>query len=589
LVIDSKQYYYKNDWSCGDLTENEKYKIIDNNYLDIIIKYNGDPNSLKQYDKYSIQIMSDYIAIIYIPISEVTSDTISDFGYSSLPKCYSLNSEQSLVASGVTKLRRIPAINLRGKGVIVGIIDTGIDYSNHVFQHEDGTSKILAIWDQSIDNVNQYPNITYPTLYGTEYTSEQINLALRSENPMQIVPSTDEIGHGTMLAGIAAGSENNENNFSGVVPDAELIVVKLKQAKKVLTDFFYIPEGVPCYQENDIIWAIRYIVYNARRLNRPVALCIGLGTSQGSHDNSGMLNTVTSIYGDAANVAISVAAGNEGNSSRHFYSSLEPESGPVTVELNVGADESGFSMELWGDPPTIYTLDILSPSGEYIPRVSELLTESQKIKFIFENTIIYLDYVMIESETGKQIIIMRFENPTMGIWRFKVYGRGDLKGTFHIWLPSGNFISRNTYFISSNPFTTITSPGNNIVSITVTAYDSSTEALYPDSGKGFSTSNIINPTLAAPGVNILCPTLNHGFTSISGTSAATAHAAGITAMLLEWCVVDNNYPGIDTVGIKNFLIRGAKRNSSLSYPNQNWGYGIIDVYNSFNILRSGIR
>lgn len=571
------------------MTENEKYKIIDNNYFDILIKYSGSRELLLLHDDISIQILSDYGAVLYLPVSDDTTRLIAEYGYWAIPKCYSLNSRQSLEASGVNRLRRIPSVGLRGRDVIVGIIDTGIDYTNPVFRHGDGTSKIIAIWDQGIDSADRYPNAVYPTLYGTEYTSEQINLALSSENPRQIVPSTDEIGHGTMLAGIAAGSENRENNFSGVVPDAELIVVKLKQAKKNLTDFFAIPQGVPCYQENDILWAIQYIIDKARILKRPLALCLGLGTSQGSHDNSGLLNTVVSIYGDAVNVAVSIAAGNESNSRRHFYSPVDPASGPIPVELNIGENESGFSLELWGEPPTIYSMDILSPAGDYIPRISELLEGSQRVSFIFDQTVIYADNIMIEEETGKQLIILRFNNPTAGIWRFNVYGRGDLRGGFHIWLPSDNFLSKGTYFIRSNPYTTVTSPANSIVPITVAAYDPNSGALYTDSGKGYSTSNILNPTLAAPGVNIQCPALDHSFTTVSGTGAAAAHTAGITAMLLEWCVVDNNYPGVDTVGIKKFLIRGAKRNGNLQYPNQSWGYGIIDVYNAFNILKADIQ
>jgi subtilisin family serine protease len=570
------------------MTQEEKYKIISNEYMELIIKYNGNPYSLKKYEKYSVQIMNEFYAVIYIPLSEVTPSIITEFGYSAIPKCYALASQQSLEASGITRLRRIPAINLRGQGVVVGIIDTGIDYTNPVFQHEDGTTKILAIWDQTIDSENQHPNLIYPTFYGTEYTSEQINQALKSENPLQVIPSMDEIGHGTMLAGIAAGSENNKNDFSGVAPDADLIIVKLKQAKQNLMNFYSITQNVPCYQENDMIWALQYIFGTVTRLGRPLAICIGLGTSQGAHDDSGPFNSIVSLLGDVPGVAISVAAGNEGNSGRHFFSYLDSGSGPISVELNVGEKEPGFSMELWGIPPMIYTLDITSPTGEYIQTITQSISESREISFLFEQTIINIDYIMIEEETGKQVILLRFTKPTQGNWRFKVYGRGDIRGAFHIWLPSDNFISADTFFLNPNPFTTLTSPGNCTVPITLAAYNPITAALYISSGKGYSTSDVITPELTAPGVNILCPTLDHGFTTINGTGAAAAHTTGIIAMLLEWSIVDNNYPGIDSVGIKKFLIRGAKRNEQLLYPSRDWGYGIIDVYNSFNILRTDI-
>lgn len=570
------------------MTPEEKNKIISNEFFDLILRYNGNPASLEQYKDYSVHIMNEQYAVIYIPVIEITTNFVFQFGYSAIPRCYTLNSAQSLEASGIIRLRRIPAVNLRGEGVVIGIIDTGIDYTNSVFQHEDGTTKIISLWDQSIDSEDQYPKIVYPAYFGTEYNAEQINSALKSNNPYQIVPSVDENGHGTMLAGIAAGSENDEQDFSGVVPDAELIVVKLKQAKENLINFYSIPSNVPCYQGNDMIWAVQYIVEKARSLKFPVAICIGLGTSQGSHDSSGPLNTVVSIIADFPGVAVTVSAGNEGNARRHFYSEIDTTTSPITVELNIGENEKGFTMEFWGDPPTIYTLDILSPSGEYIPRISERLEESRSVSFVFEETVININYILVEAETGKQVIVLTFRNPTPGIWRFQIYGRGDLQGAFHIWLPAGNFITQNTFFLNSNPYTTITSPGNSSVPITATAYNSNLDTLYQNSGRGYSTSNIINPDLAAPGVNIQAPTLNHTFTTITGTGAATAHTAGITAMILEWGIVHGNFPGIDTVGIKKFLIRGAKRNPNILYPNRDWGYGIVDVYNSFNLLRTDI-
>ncbi|MDF2907837.1 MAG: hypothetical protein K0R34_3158 [Herbinix sp.] len=570
------------------MTSEEKYKIISEDYVDLIIKYNGNPLSLQQYSEYSAHIMNDTYAVIYLPITAVTARFVTQYNYSSIPHCYALSSEQSLEASGVIRLSRTSALQLRGKGVIVGLIDTGIDYTNPVFLREDGTTKILSIWDQSIDSVNGYPEVVYPAFYGTEYTAEQINQALQSDNPLQIVPSTDVNGHGTWLGGIAAGSENQDVGFSGVVPDADIIAVKLKEAKAFYRNFFAIPEGVPAYQENDIMWGIQYLVDSARKLLRPIAICISLGTSLGSHDSYGRLNTQVSIAGDFPGVAMSIAAGNEGNARRHFYSTLDPGGSPVIVDLNVAENEKGFVMELWGNPPMIYTLDILSPGGEYIPRIQENLAKNQEVNFVFEQTRVNIDYIMVESETGKQVILLRFTKPSPGTWRFQVYGRGDLRGSFHIWLPPGDFISLDTYFMNASPNTTVTSPGNSNVPITITAYNSVTNTIYTNAGRGFTSDNNVTPVLAAPGVNIQSPSLDHGFTTITGTGAATAHAAGITAMVLEWSIVQGNFPRIDTVGIKKFLIRGARRSNNLEYPNRDWGYGMIDIYNSFFVLRSDV-
>ena len=563
----------------------DRAKITSNEYMDLLIQYNGNMEIIAQYQDLSVQIMNPSFAVVYLPVWEIPNRLYSEFGYASLPLCYALMQDLSLEASGITKLRGISALNLRGKGVLIGMVDTGIDYTNPVFQNEDGTTRIVSIWDQSIESEDGYPDMDYPAYFGTEYTREQINEAIKSPNPLEVVPSMDTNGHGTKLAGIAAGSEDRENDFTGIATDSELIVVKLKQAKQNIMDYFSIPTGVPCYQENDMIWGIQYLVEVARKLQRPLAICIGVGTSQGAHDDSGFLNTEVSLVADFPGVALSVAGGNEGNARRHFYSALDPDTS-VSVELNVGENESGFTMELWGDPPMLYTLDILSPNGEYIPAITERLEESRRIRFVFEQTIITIRYIMIEQITGKQVILLNFQSPTAGTWKFQVYGRGDLRGAFHIWLPAGDFITRDTYFTEANSYTTLTSPANSIVPISMVAYNSNSGTLYSDSGKGFSTSNIINPDLAAPGVNLMCPGFNHEFTTMTGTSAASAHMVGITAMVLEWGVVNNNYPNIDTLGIKKMLIRGAQRNRLLQYPNRAWGYGIVDIYNAYNIFRT---
>jgi subtilisin family serine protease len=567
------------------MTAEERNRITSNDYLDLLVEYNKNMRTFEQYQNGTVHIMNDRFAVVYVPAAQQTGDLINKFGYTVIPACYGLCTDRSLEASGVERLRRLPNFNLRGQGVMIGIIDTGIDYTNPIFQNTDGTSRITAIWDQTIDSDN-YPA---SAMYGTQYFTEDINRALGSTNPYDIVPSRDEIGHGTMLAGIAAGSENTASNFIGVAPDASIIAVKLKPAKQVLRDLFIISADVPCYQENDIIWAVQYIIDTARSVNRPVSIVIGLGSSQGSHDGRGALSSLISVAGDFPGVVITVAAGNEGNAKRHFYSEIDAGAQPKAVELNIGENETGFAMELWGSAPMTYSIDIVSPSGESIPRITESLQVNRNISFVFEKTRIALDYRMVESSTGDQLILLRFRNPSSGIWRFQVYGRGNLKGSFHIWLPMNGFITEDTYFVQSNPYTTITSPGNSIIPITVTAYNSENNNLYRQAGRGYSRIGTIKPEITAPGINIQSPDLNHGFTQMSGTSAAAAHTAGIAALILEWAIVRNNYPGVDSVEVKRFLIRGAKRNPNLTYPNRDWGYGILDIYNVFDTLRTDIQ
>ncbi|MDF2610444.1 MAG: hypothetical protein K0R92_1918 [Lachnospiraceae bacterium] len=567
------------------MTREEKYKITSNEYTDLFVEYNRNLKFLDRFPGSTTHIINTRYAIAYVPASLLTEDFITQYSYSSLPNCYGLMSEKSLEASDVQRLRRLPAYNLRGQGVFVAVIDTGIDYTNPIFRRTDGTSKIVALWDQTISSDDQYPEGTF---FGTEYNNEQINQALSNQNPLEVVPSTDNIGHGTMLAGIAAGNEVPENEFSGVAPDSDLIIVKLKQAKTALREFLQIPLDANCYQENDILWALDYVLKVARKFRRPVAICIGLGTSQGSLDGKGPLNNMLSFFGDYPGVAITVPAGNEGNKRGHFFGAIPKTARISTVELNIGENESGFTMELWGTSPNTYSIDILSPTGEYIPQIVESLYTHRKIRFLFEDTTIFVDYEIVGTHRGEQLILIRFIAPSPGIWKINVYSRGGFTGTFHIWLPISGFISDTTFFIRSDPTTTITSPADASSPIAVTAYNPESEVLFLEASKGFTSNNVIKPELAAPGVDVIVPTLEQGFTTASGTSIAAAHTTGISAMFLEWGIVKGNHKGIDSIKIKKYLIRGAKRSSQLQYPNREWGYGIIDVYNVFDIIRIGI-
>ncbi len=567
------------------MTEEERYKIISEDYADLLNKYNENPVFLKRYgEDVTNLIINRQYAVLYVPVSRFTERALSEFIFPAIPSLYGLTSKASLEASGITTLRKIPNLNLRGEGTLIGIVDTGIDYTNPVFRYADGSTKIAALWDQMVDTGN-YPEGFF---YGTEYTREQINTALNSDDPLRIVNSTDDIGHGTMLAGIAAGVESPANDFYGVAPLAELAVVKLKPAKIFLKKFFRIPGDAICYQENDIMTGVKYLIRMAERVKKPIAICIALGSSFSSHEGADYLSDFLSIQGTEVGNAIVISAGNEGNNKRHYSGSVDPKQGYDTVELNVGENEGGFSMELWGSAVAIFSIDILSPSGEYIPRITGGLEGSRVISFLYEKTVLNIDYQLNEIHSGNPVYLIRFQDPAPGIWRIRVYARSDMKVDFHIWLPMGDFISDNTYFIRPDPFTTVLQPGNATVPMCVTAYDDANQGRYLEASKGFTRMNRVVPDFAAPGVNVIAPTLTKEFRPFSGTGVAAAHTAGVAAMLLEWGIVHGNIPRMNTLTIKILLVRGAERSLREEYPNRNWGYGILDIYNTFQVIRGSV-
>jgi subtilisin family serine protease len=556
--------------------------IVSEEYSDIIADYELDTDeNLSNNGICSIPIDSIFTSV-YIPLRLLPGRPLEEYGYKVHVRLFGLLDLQSLETSGVSRLRNIPELNLRGQGVLAGIVDTGIDYTHKAFIKADGTTKIMSIWDQSIQS-DEAPEGLY---YGTEYTKAQINSALSNSDPLSIVPSTDGNGHGTFLAGIVAGNADNESNFSGVVPDSDIIVVKLKDAKAGIKDYYMVSHETLCYQENDIMLGVKYLIDTAARYERPISICIGLGTSQGAHDDYGALSTYLSNISQIDGVAVAIAAGNEGNSRHHFESILSVGINTETIELIVGPDEQGLYMEIWGDVPNTFSLSMITPWGETVPLIIPRINERREVRFIFEKTTLIIDFQLVGSRSGAQVVIIRFKNPAEGSWRILI-GKVNQNLDLHVnsWLPMNGFIGNDTFFVRSSPHTTITSPANTSNPMVVTAYDSSNGSLYINASRGWTRTGRIAPDFAAPGVNIIGPLPGNSFAPHSGTSIAAAHTAGVSAMLLEWGKVRGKVKYMNGVDVKNFLIRGAQRDPSKVYPNRDDGYGKLDVYGVFENLR----
>lgn len=334
------------------------------------------------------------------------------------------------------------------------------------------------------------------------------------------------------------------------------------------------------------MFGVNYLIQVAKRLKRPIAICIGLGTSQGDHAGHGMLSRYLSTVGETAGTAVIMAAGNEGNRGHHYYAEINPTNGYDNVELNVANNDSGFSMELWGSAPTEFSVEVFAPTGEFISRIPISFGDRKTIELSYEGTSIIVDNQIKELEISDQLIIFRFKNPMAGVWNFKISGEGDLPFTFHIWLPIVNFITEGTLFLKPNQFTTITSPGSTTIPITVTAYNHVDQNLYFNASNGYTVLNEITPEIAAPGVDLYYPTIGNQFVSSTGSSFAAAYTTGIAAMLLEWGVLRGNLTSINSVQLKRILIQSAKRDPNLPYPNKNWGYGILDIYNACDLLKN---
>lgn len=547
-------------------------------YADFITRYYERPAVfLARTGTDCIDFVNYQFAVVHLPQAVARELTISTVTYSAIPKLYALLDLTSLDAAGILSAARLPPLSEQGRGVMIGFIDTGIDYQDPLFQNKDGSTRILGIWDQTLGNdapgVSHSSSI-FPVSYGTQYTKEQIDAALRSENPLESVPSTDTNGHGTMIASIAAGNETADGSFSGAAPNCYLGIVKLKPAKQYLRDFFLIKENADAYQENDIMMGVSYLFALANQYHTPLVICLAVGTNMGSHTGTSNLSTFLNEMSTFPGTAFVTAAGNETGYGHHYRGSTSPGTQVHQVDLNIGETTHGFSMEFWAQNTAAYTISFRSPSGEVIEGPALRNMEADTLRFLLEGTKITVYSRIVSNADGSQLIFLRFQDSFPGIWTLTITNRTDISDSFHLWLPNRSFIPEDTYFLRPDPDTLITGPGNASYPITVGAYDHTTGGIYIHSSRGFSRSGVIKPELAAPGVGTL-----------TGTSAAAAHVAGAAAILLNWGILQGNDPYMNSSTIKTYLIRGADRNPSRTYPNREFGYGTLNLYQAFLNLR----
>ena len=549
---------------------------------DFIVKYMQNvKDTMELFPGTSFQAINEIFGVLYVPLESMGELEVTGTSYNSIPKCYTYMDMEAAGASGITRLHDHPYLKLRGKGTAVAVIDSGIDYQNAVFRNAGG-SRIAYLWDQSLEDGTDIAGTEVP--YGRLFRKNDIDQALAFEDPFSVVPSRDTNGHGTALAGIAAGNMVPGENFTGAAPEATLIIIKVKPAKQYLRNFYLYPPDAEVFQENDVMMAIAYAISWAKKLEMPLSICLGIGSSQGAHLGTNALSQYVDYVANFSQVSVSVAAGNEGNTRNHSTGIFSQGREQIVTELRVAEREQGFTIEFWGEPPEIYELSIQSPTGEILEVSSSIGSRTQELSFVFVETKVYVNYILIERQTGYSLVYIRFFHPASGIWKIFTQARNRQNVQFHMWLPVEGLISQDTYFLEPSPYTTVTAPGDARNSITATAYQHRDGSIYIAAGRGYTPDGMITPHLAAPGVNVKVPLVRGGFGTRSGTSISAAQMSGIAALLFEWAIIRDNQPFFTGSSVKYYLQRGARREENMQYPNPEWGYGKVDLYHTFELL-----
>lgn len=477
---------------------------------------------------------------------------------------------------------------LSGKGILLAVIDSGIDYTTPNFRNADGSTRILALWDQTVSPDAEkgfFPPEGFQT--GTEFTREQINAALREADPLrqyELVPSRDSSGHGTAVAGIAAGTAANvtggtaNNNYEGVAPESELLIVKLGTPRE---------NSFP--RTTEMMRAVTYVVRKAQSLNRPVAINLSFGNTYGAHDGSSLLERFLDNAAEIGRTVICVGSGNEGASAGHREGRVNVGETAAT-ELSVGAYETAFSVQLWKTYTDVFRITLRSPGGQEFSFSTE---KGGEITWKAERTRILIYVGEPSPYAVEQEIYFDFipENLYIspGIWSFLI-GTQEKESSFYFYLPSQAARNQNTRFFEPNPNLTLTIPSTASKVITVGAYDSTYDAYADFSGRGYRyaerdigllAAGAAKPDLAAPGVNITAPDIYGGYRSFTGTSFATPFVTGAAALLMEWGIVQGNDAFLYGEKVKAYLRRGARKiRGEEFYPNDRVGYGALCVSQS---------
>lgn len=525
------------------------------NTWELIVRYTGSLDGLRiRYPQIRIRELLNQYAVLIVPetlVDAVSQETVIE--YVEKPKQLYFELQAGKAASCINAVQQgmNNPFGLFGKGTIVAVIDTGIRAESMEFRNADGSTRILNIWDQTT---------------GTEYDRSQIDEALQNETKDTAgIPGADVLGHGTQVAAIACGS-------SGVAAQADILVVKLGLAAK---------NGFP--RTTQLMEALDYVVRKAIDYGKPLAVNISFGNNYGDHTGSSLLENFINDIADSWKCSICIGSGNEGLGAVHTGGTLTEDT-EETVELAVNSYETGLSIQIWKDYWDDIAVEIIAPSGRNLGRIQE---NSRVSRIRYEDMELLTYFGEPSPFRIRQEIYIDMIPQTVyiqsGLWKLRLIPRSIRNGRYDMWLPAQGALNFGTGFTSPDSASTFTIPSAAAKAVTVGAYDAGTGSAAPFSGRGYIVeiggSLMVKPELAAPGVNVLVPSVS-GMARVSGTSYATPFVTGSAALLMEWGIVRGNDAFLYGEKLKAYLIKGAEPLAGAAVPDTQTGWGRLCLKNS---------
>lgn len=581
LELTRERKIMNNRISCGEFFTSDKY----NNYL---VEYDGDISKYTGEDGKicAFKLDENYavFAVLRDSAEEILKNT-KEIIYIEKNSLYTLCYTSPLEAAKINFFHKNQFLNLTGQGVLVGIVDTGVNYLSPELSYEDNTSRILKIWDQSEDKIKAPQGFNF----GAEYTKEEIDKAisesLKGGDPYKIVPEKDLNGHGTFSA-VLIGGRGKKPEFEGGAPECEFFVVKLREGKKgTLSDLGVGEVEEPVYESTNVLLAIKYLYNEAARLNKPMVIYVPVQSNMGGHDGNSILERFIDDISKERGLVVTVPSGNEGDTETHTEGKFLKNLDTQTIEFKVDPMQKNLNIQVWCKKPDKVSIGIVSPSGEIIKTIPAKLKETEEINLVFEGSNIKVRYFLPEEISGDELIDVNIQNIREGLWQFRLTGDYIVDGTYDAYMPQRPLIKEGTKFLRPSQYTTVTIPGSGKTAITAGAYNQNDNASVSFTGRGKTRDGRIKPDLCAGGINVLSQGASLELILKSGTSVSCAVLCAACILLLQWGIVQGNDVTLYSPKLKVYLIRGTEKRKGDIYPDDTWGYGILNLVEVFKNIR----